>query len=45
MKLEISKTQGFKLETDKIASDKSISHRCAIFALLSNQPSFVRKTT
>lgn len=42
MKLEISKTQGFKLETDKIASDKSISHRCAIFALLSNQPSFVR---
>lgn len=42
MKLEVSKTQGFKLETDSIASDKSISHRCAIFALLSNQPSFVR---
>lgn len=42
MKLEVSKTQGFELETDKIASDKSISHRCAMFALLSDKPSFVK---
>lgn len=32
----------FFLETDKIASDKSISHRCAIFSLLSDKPSYVR---
>jgi len=32
----------FVFETDKIASDKSISHRCAIFSLLSDKPSIVR---
>ncbi|WP_299547658.1 3-phosphoshikimate 1-carboxyvinyltransferase [uncultured Helicobacter sp.] len=42
MKLKISKTQSFWLDTDKIAPDKSISHRCAMFALLSDKPSFVR---
>ncbi|MBX7490285.1 3-phosphoshikimate 1-carboxyvinyltransferase [Helicobacter turcicus] len=42
MKLEVSKTRGFKLDTDKIAPDKSISHRCVMFALLSDKPSFVR---
>ncbi|MCI5968385.1 3-phosphoshikimate 1-carboxyvinyltransferase [Helicobacter sp.] len=42
MQLEVSKTQGFKLDTDKIASDKSLSHRCAMFAFLSDKPSFVR---
>lgn len=42
MRLEVSKAQGFKLDTDKIASDKSISHRCAMFALLSDKPSFIR---
>ncbi|TLD81133.1 3-phosphoshikimate 1-carboxyvinyltransferase [Helicobacter sp. MIT 11-5569] len=42
MKLEVSKAQAFKLDTSKIAADKSISHRCAMFALLSHQPSFVR---
>ncbi len=42
MKLEVFKTAKFTLDTCKIAADKSISHRCAIFALLSNKPSFVR---
>lgn len=42
MKLRVSKTQGFKLDTDKISPDKSISHRCAMFALLSDKSSFVR---
>ncbi len=32
----------FVFETSKIASDKSISHRCAIFSLLSDKPSIVR---
>ncbi len=29
----------FDLQCDSIAADKSISHRCAMFSLLSNQPS------
>jgi len=40
--LKVSPKKEFILETDKIASDKSISHRCAIFALLSDKPSYVR---
>ncbi|OBV29756.1 3-phosphoshikimate 1-carboxyvinyltransferase [Helicobacter sp. CLO-3] len=33
---------GFSLEVDSIAPDKSISHRCAIFSLLSDKPSIIR---
>jgi 3-phosphoshikimate 1-carboxyvinyltransferase len=40
--LKVSPKKEFVLETDKIASDKSISHRCAIFSLLSDKPSYVR---
>ena len=32
----------FDIVCDKIASDKSISHRCAMFALLSDKPSIIR---
>jgi len=32
----------FELYCDKIAADKSISHRCAMFALLSDRPSQIR---
>ncbi|DAB41388.1 MAG TPA: 3-phosphoshikimate 1-carboxyvinyltransferase [Sulfurovum sp. UBA12169] len=32
----------FKLVCDDIAADKSISHRCAIFSLLSDKPSHIR---
>jgi len=37
-------TQGrnFSLLCDTIAPDKSISHRCAMFSLLSNQPSHIK---
>ncbi len=34
-------TEPFSLEIDTIAPDKSISHRCAIFSLLSDKPSVV----
>jgi 3-phosphoshikimate 1-carboxyvinyltransferase len=34
--------QKFNLVIDEIASDKSISHRCAIFSLLSNKPSIIK---
>jgi 3-phosphoshikimate 1-carboxyvinyltransferase len=40
--LHVSPKGNFLLETDQIASDKSISHRCAIFSLLSDKPSSVR---
>ena len=40
--LKVSPKKEFVLETDKIASDKSISHRCAIFSLLSDKPSQIR---
>lgn len=33
---------GFELCLDNIASDKSISHRCAMFALLSDKPSKIK---
>ncbi|HHH19649.1 MAG TPA: 3-phosphoshikimate 1-carboxyvinyltransferase [Campylobacterales bacterium] len=34
--------KGFQLACDTIAPDKSISHRCAMFSLLSDQPSTIR---
>ncbi len=40
--LKVSPKGEFVFETSKIASDKSISHRCAIFSLLSDKPSIVR---
>lgn len=40
--LYISKTEKFEIHIDDIASDKSISHRCAIFALLSDKPSYIK---
>ncbi len=40
--LKVSPKSEFIFETSKIASDKSISHRCAIFSLLSDKPSIVR---
>lgn len=33
---------GFDIICDTIASDKSISHRCAMFSLLSNKPSNIK---
>lgn len=38
-KMIVSPVGVFDFTTDKIASDKSISHRCAIFSLLSDQTS------
>ena len=35
-------TKEFSLRCDTIAPDKSISHRCAMFSLLSNQPSHIK---
>ena len=40
-KMTVSPKGCFDFTTDKIASDKSISHRCAIFSLLSNKPSII----
>ncbi len=40
--LLVSPDGEFDLEIDNIASDKSISHRCAIFSLLSDKTSVVR---
>jgi len=40
--LHVNPKVSFEFTTDKIASDKSISHRCAIFSLLSNQPSIIK---
>jgi 3-phosphoshikimate 1-carboxyvinyltransferase len=37
-----SKNKSFNLICDNIASDKSISHRCVIFSLLSDKPSKIR---
>ena len=36
------KTESFTLECAEIAADKSISHRCAMFSLLSNKPSSIK---
>jgi 3-phosphoshikimate 1-carboxyvinyltransferase len=41
-RLEVKKSGSFDLVCDKIASDKSISHRCAMFSLLSDRSSVVR---
>lgn len=38
---QIYPSKSFELELQNIASDKSISHRCAIFALLANKSSLV----
>jgi len=35
-------TKAFDIEIDSIASDKSISHRCAMFSLFSNQTSYIK---
>ncbi|MGK0255598.1 MAG: 3-phosphoshikimate 1-carboxyvinyltransferase [Arcobacteraceae bacterium] len=35
-------TRSFDIVIDNIASDKSISHRCAMFSLLSDQPSTIK---
>jgi len=35
-------TKPFNITIDNIASDKSISHRCAMFSLLSNKPSTIK---
>ncbi len=40
--LHVKPKGDFAFATDKIASDKSISHRCAIFSLLSDQPSLIQ---
>jgi len=41
--LKVCKNNNFEIEIKDIASDKSISHRCAIFSLLSNKPSVIYK--
>ncbi|MCK5110854.1 MAG: 3-phosphoshikimate 1-carboxyvinyltransferase [Arcobacteraceae bacterium] len=42
-KLSIEKlNKSFDIVIDNIASDKSISHRCAMFSLLSDQPSYIK---
>lgn len=38
-RLKVSPASAFDLSIDTIAPDKSISHRCAIFSLLSDRPS------
>ncbi|KFL34367.1 MULTISPECIES: 3-phosphoshikimate 1-carboxyvinyltransferase [unclassified Sulfurospirillum] len=40
--LHVNPKGDFSFTTDQIASDKSISHRCAIFSLLSDQPSIIQ---
>ena len=42
MILEVFPQKDFYIEIDKIAPDKSISHRCAIFSLLSDEESCVK---
>ena len=40
--IEVKKSKSFDIEIDSIASDKSISHRCAIFSLLSDKASTIK---
>ena len=40
--LRVKPAKAFDQQIDTIAPDKSISHRCAIFSLLSDKPSIVR---
>lgn len=35
-------TKPFNIEIDSIASDKSISHRCAMFSIFSNETSYIK---
>lgn len=39
--LEIQSVKSFSCQLDNIASDKSISHRCAMFSLLAKSPSVI----
>ncbi|MFP4485499.1 MAG: 3-phosphoshikimate 1-carboxyvinyltransferase [Campylobacterales bacterium] len=39
---KIESIEGFDVEIEAIASDKSISHRCALFSLLSDKPSHIK---
>lgn len=39
---KVKKAKPFSLEINSIAPDKSISHRCAIFSLLSDKPSHIK---
>ncbi len=39
--IDVKKVDSFDTEIEDIASDKSISHRCAIFSLLSDEPSTI----
>ncbi len=39
--LTVNKCDGFNITIDDIATDKSISHRCAIFSLLSDKASHI----
>jgi 3-phosphoshikimate 1-carboxyvinyltransferase len=39
--VKVHKTVSFKFKTDKIAPDKSISHRCAMFSMLANGESVI----
>jgi 3-phosphoshikimate 1-carboxyvinyltransferase len=41
-RLVVKPATAFDLRIDTIAPDKSISHRCAIFAMLSDKPSTIR---
>ena len=42
-KFEIKKlSKAFDIEIDSIASDKSISHRCAMFSIFSNETSYIK---
>lgn len=42
-KFEIKRlSKPFDIEIDSIASDKSISHRCAMFSLFSNETSYIK---
>ena len=34
--------KAFNIEIDSIASDKSISHRCAMFSLFSDKTSYIK---
>jgi len=40
-KMTVASSKAFTLECSRIASDKSISHRCAMFALLSDEKSII----
>lgn len=40
--IKVKKADSFRLEIDSIAPDKSISHRVAMFSLLSDKPSKIR---